>query len=95
MKNKLAQESLKAIGVAFKQFGEYSFFDKGPQEVMDVGSLVEKYRTLSAEEAGAAILELAQSEKHKGAGEILASSLLCDMQDWDELFEIPGVGDYL
>jgi hypothetical protein len=91
----LATECIKEIGVALKKFGTYSFDDKGPTEVMDVDVLVKKFRKLSAEEAGKAILELAESKEHDGRCEYLATTILCDLQDWDELFDIPGVADYL
>ena len=94
-KDQLVKHCLDEIGVALKRFGTYSYDDKGPHEVMDVDSLEEKMRSLSAQDAGDVILELAKSKKHDGRGEYLASTLLCNMQDWDELFEIPGVSDYL
>ncbi len=91
----LVKECLEDIGIALKSFGTYSFDDKGPTEVMDVDSIVEKFRSLSVNEAGKAILALAQSKKHGGRGEYLASTILCEMQDWDDLFAIPGVENYL
>ncbi len=94
-KDELAQHCLDEIGISLKRFGTYSYDDKGPHEVMDVDTLEEKFRTLTATDAGEVILKLAQSKKHKGRGEYLASTLLCNMQDWDELFEVPGVADYL
>ena len=92
----LVNECLADLGSALKQFGTYSFDDKGPHEVMDLDSLVGKFEDLDAKTAGAAILKLATSKKYEGRGQYLASSILCEMQEWDELFEeTPEVGDYL
>ena len=84
--NPLTVECIEKIGVALKMFGTYQYDDKGPNEVMNVDELEAKFRALPAKDAAAILLELNTSKKHKGRGSYLVSELVCNMQDWDELF---------
>jgi len=83
--------TLKELGVALKQFGEYTFSDKGAEEVMDLESLAEKYKALPAKEAAAVLMEVYKSKEHKGYGHSLAGTLIGEMQDWSELFDCPEI----
>lgn len=54
----LTKETLKALGTGLKMFGEYTFGDKGPHEVLDIDSIATKYRALPASQAAKLLLEL-------------------------------------
>lgn len=86
----LLDECLTELGLALKRFGTYTFDDKGAEEVMDVEVLEEKFRKMTPEDAATVLLALSRSKKHGGRGEALASTLICNMQDWDELFAVDG-----
>ena len=89
--NELTKECLTELGLALKQFGTYSFDDKGPHEVMYIDPLLAKFRVLPATEAARVLVELSESPEHSGRGNYLASTLVGEMEDWDELFEQPGI----
>ena len=91
--NELTNECLTELGVALKRFGTYSFDDKGPSEVMDIDRLVGKLRVMPVAEATTVLLELAASPEHKGRGNSLASTLVGELEDWDELFENPDIAE--
>lgn len=90
---KFVDQALSDLGVALKSFGTYSFDDKGPNEVMDLTPLVQMLRKMTPEEAGKSLCELASSGKHKGRGLYLAETLTMMLQDWDALFNQPGIDD--
>ena len=85
--------TLKELGVALKMFGEYTFGDKGANEVMDLESLAAKYRALPAKEAAAVLMEVYTSKEHKGNGNQLAGEIICCLQEWPELFECPEIDE--
>ena len=89
--DELAEECLAAIAAACKQFGTYSYDDKGPDEVMEVRDLVRKFQALDVKAAAHSLRILGNSPKHGNRGRMLAHSLLSDMEDWDELFDQPGI----
>ena len=86
----LLDECLSELGLALERFGTYTFDDKGAHEVMDVDVLAEKFRKLTPEDAATVLLALSKSKNHDGRGVGLASDLICNMQDWDELFAVDG-----
>lgn len=85
--NSLTIECLDKLGIALKRFGTYSYDDKGPQEVINVNELATKIKKLDPAEAIAVLLEINTSKKYEGRGSYLASTLICNLQDWDELFQ--------
>jgi len=87
----LAEECLDEISAAVKQFGTYSYDDKGPGEVMGVDKLVRKFRELDVKAAAHSLRILGNSPRQDGRGERLASCIIGEMEDWDELFEQPGI----
>jgi hypothetical protein len=91
--NELTNECLTELSVALKQFGTYSFDDKGPYEVMDVESLARKLRGMPVAEVTTVLLELAASPEHNGRGNSLASVLVSELDDWDELLEHPDIAE--
>jgi hypothetical protein len=58
---------------------------------MDIAALGEKFRAAPVEKAAEVLVELAASQEHDGRGNYLASTLVGEMEDWDELFEQPGI----
>ena|SRR3972149_5411325 len=87
----LVDACLKELGLALKRFGTYQFDDKGPGEVMNMNILLTMFRAVDAKTAGEALIKLSQVKKYEGRGESLASALVGDMENWDELFEQPGI----
>ena len=88
-----SKEIVKQLKTALKKFGEYSFLDKGPSEVMFVDPIVAELRKMSAEDAGKVLKEVAGLHKH---GQFLANNLVSDLEsmpeDWfNEVLRISGV----
>ena len=68
-------------------FGKYAFFDKGPDEVMNIYELTNKLREMSAEDAAKSLELLVNQKDPEGIYDRLASTLIVSMQDWDDLFD--------
>ena len=75
-----AHAQLKA---AIKQFGRYSYSDKGASEIMDLYPLIVELRAMTPEAAAKSLHALSKKENTH----ILVSELITNMQDWDELFQ--------
>jgi hypothetical protein len=92
----LAKKALDEMKSALTEFGRYSFFDKGPQEVMDMPRLSNEFRAAGVEPCATALKEIL-AIKDDEAGEMLVSAFLVRMQDWDEFWEAHSetLGDYL
>jgi len=88
----IVEQMLAAIEVALKQFGEYTYLDKGPGEVMDVDMYVEVVGKMSPDEVADSLIRLAETSQY---GAALASAILMDLQHWDELFENEEVAELL
>lgn len=86
------ESMIQDIQVALDQFGEYQYMDKGPSEVMDVDRWVQQVRDMPVEVASDVLLQLAGTGY---LGEMLASEILLNLQDWDELFENKDVADLM
>jgi len=84
---------LSELDLALKRFGTYSFDDKGPVEVMGLQELDLKFRELTPDEAADILVALSKCPLFEGRPESLVSSLIIDMQDWDELFETGKLDD--
>ena len=93
--NKLSLRIMSDLSQALKDFGTYTFWDKGPHEVMAINELAEEVQALPPKEAAEVLIEVAQQKKHKGAGLQVAGAIVLELQEWDELFEIPGIDDIL
>ena len=91
--NELTNECLTELGVALKRFGTYSFDDKGPSEVMDIDRLVRKLRVMPVAEATSVLLELASCNEYDGRSNELASVLVSELDDWDELLKHPDIAE--
>jgi len=80
----LVERALCEMNDAIKDFGEYTYGDKGPYEVMDIESLALDFRAYEPDAAAAALVELSKVNDN---AESLASCLTGHLQEWDELFE--------
>ena len=86
-----AKKAFKKLNEALKEFGTYSFDDKGPHEVMSIGILKSDLKAMSSEDALAA-LKIMVARKD-GRGQVLADAIICGLQgdevEWlDEAFLI-------
>lgn len=66
---------------AIKKFGTYSFWDKGPSEVMNLSPFVSALREMTAEDAAQKLKEL--SDMGDGQARVV-NEMLVDLQDMDE-----------
>lgn len=72
----------ESIDEAISQFGTYSYFDKGPWEVLDYNKLLNEMKSLDKSDALKISLEL--NNHANGVGENLAEFLLEDLGYMDE-----------
>lgn len=80
-----AQECCNQIDEALKLFGEYSYYDKGPYDVMDMRKIMNRFNKMPATEVRDVLLEVM---KHPH-GEKFATVVLDNSQGRsDEEFEI-------
>lgn len=85
---------LDKMQVALKQFGEYTFCDKGPQEVMSLREITDELEKMKADEVGAILKEV---KNHSDHGRILANALIDSLDhvlddEWfDKVINISGV----
>jgi hypothetical protein len=82
---------------AFAQFGRYTFYDKGPHEVMFIDEYADQLKELAGAEAGA-YLEALSKGAHEGAPNVAQAILgQCDdMPDdwWEACCEAAPSVDY-
>lgn len=84
----MANDILVDLASALKQFGEYSFDDKGPDEVMDLDKWASKLRNLQADQAGR-VMKLVGEGRKDGRGERLRDQFAIHLQDQpDQWFEV-------
>ena len=62
MRHPLSDEIITAIKAALKQFGEYNYYDKGPDEVMETEELLSKMEALSDEDLAKVCCDLIEYE---------------------------------
>lgn len=79
------------LQAAKKQFGEYSYHDKGASEVMDLRPIIDTLRELPINEVISELTALNQMEDTS----ILVMEIIMELQDWDELFEHPDMTELL
>lgn len=84
-----SKEILNQMRTALKEFGEYAFEDKGPDEVMAIQPIVDALKSMPAAEARTVLEEV-----HDGGdgGYALASYLVVSLDDqpeewWDTLMQ--------
>ena len=80
------EDVISEMKVSIREFGRYTFSDKGPVEVMDIHSIAEYLVTLSAEAVYGFIKELRGKTKINSDRELVARSLLVaiDTGPWTE-----------
>ena len=81
-------------------FGEYTLFDKGASEIVNVHSIGVRIEKLPAPEAAVILRSVSNSWSNlpgprSGAPARLAGELVLGLQEWDALFDEPGVADML
>ena len=91
-----AEEIINDMNLALKEFGTYSFMDKGPDEVMNLDPIVDELLDWHSIEEIAEILKTVS--KYNEYGERLSETLVSWMdnlndEDFDKLLELSGV-DY-
>jgi hypothetical protein len=81
----LAADILADLAKALKKFGEYSFDDKGADEVMQTSGYTTKLAALPADQAGL-VLKLVGEGREDGRGETLRNFLAGSLDAKD----VPG-----
>ena len=91
-----AREILKDLDKALKDFGTYTFDDKGPHEVMFIDDFTSRLKALPYKEA-AEVLKLVGEGRKDTRGETLRDTLVGSMDDapltdeqFEELLKISG-----
>lgn len=77
-------------------FGQYSFFDQGPDSVMDLTALSQQFRDAGADEAAGALRIILMADGLENEADHLVRALVSSLDDWDEIWEQHGdfLGDY-
>ena len=83
-----AKECIKRIDEALKEFGRYSYYDKGADEVMDIPDVVLELKGMTKDEILSVLTEVS---KHERANPFLCA-VIGSLDDWknpmaNELFE--------
>lgn len=76
-----AKQCITQINKAVRQFGEHNYYDKGPQEVMDIAAVCKSMEGMTAEQIGD-VLNTVKESKH---GEQFVSTMLVSLQDRTDL----------
>ena len=77
-----------------EQFGHYAYMmDGGPNEVVDVEALTERFRVIAPEDAAEVLRRLcyAPHQCKKADPFFLSNAIVHALQDWDDLFAQPGI----
>jgi len=90
--NAQVKEIIEQLDAALKQFGEYPYYDKGPREVMDVDSIVNRLRPLPGTEAGAILRMVAEEHEHgRHLVNHIAERFETMPEDWvEEMLRVSG-----
>jgi len=82
MKNKItSKEIVEEIKEAISMFGSYTYGDKGPQEVMDIDSIVDRLKELPVEDI---ITVLTEVRQRSGDAEPFLTVVAYSLQEWDD-----------
>jgi hypothetical protein len=88
-----AEEIKKLIKEAVKTFGSYSYKDKGPREVMDIDSIVDRFQFMEAEDVVVILFEV---RKVKDYGEDFVREILVSLQEvkkMDQMYSDERISD--
>jgi hypothetical protein len=72
-----SKECIKIIKEALRQFGEYSYHDKGPDEVIDMNTVLYAFKGMTAKQIADVLAEVRAYK----FGDPFVSSVLVDLQD--------------
>lgn len=90
------KEKIKGqLHLAIKQFGEYSFFDKGPDEVMLIGPIICDLEQLPLDQISKVLSGILDDEKEYG--QQLVATLITSLDhrpDFADLFEMDNRFEY-
>lgn len=92
------EKLIKEMEDGIKEFGSYSYFDKGPEEVMELGSILKQLNSQTKEEIHDFLKSVRGKTKRGSKREKLCSALLLKLQynkfsdeDWEYICEAsPG-----
>lgn len=100
----IVNDLIKELDYALTTFGEYSFHDKGPDEVMDINKIVRKVRGNRTIQEIATILtqfldnygKISSVGSEREAADLVNTIItdLDDMEDFDDLFELDDRFEY-
>jgi hypothetical protein len=76
-----SKEIIDEINYALKQFGEYTYNDKGAREVMDLEPITEELKTMSAEDV---LKVLTEVETNHPNPEPFLYSIICSLDSWKD-----------
>ena len=79
--NQILNQILYEKKEAIRMFGEYTYHDKGPSEVMDIDSICMRLEIIGAKYASDVLIELNKKDS------MLAGHILGALQEWDDLFD--------
>jgi len=77
-------EIITAIKLALKEFGEYTYYDKGAAEVMDIPAIVERLKLMTNAEIVAVLGELDKVESEVVDTGPCLSDICYAFDDWTE-----------
>lgn len=85
---------IKMMREAIRMFGEYTYDDKGPREVMPLDDICSRLRALGVDQAAKVLKDLRlKGRKSKGSRaydiERCWSAIMVALQDWDEFMDGP------
>lgn len=83
---------IKQLTEALEKFGTHAFYDKGPDEVMNIDMISIELKTMTAEEVGTILKEVAQSNPHgQNLIDCIIQDLDTELDDWfEKVIEISG-----
>jgi len=81
----LARSAINDMKAGIKEFGSYTYEDKGPHEVMDVGVHAAAFREAGSALAIQAFHDLVDGKDHRQIS--LAAGIVGELEDWDELWD--------
>lgn len=82
-----AKQCIDAIEAALKSFGEYSYYDKGADEVMGVGAFENAFKKMEAKDVAALLEEVAKYKHGSPFVQSVISGLDCMGEWFDRLLE--------
>lgn len=79
--NPISLSIIGKIDDALKQFGSYTFDDKGPYEVMDIGSIVYALKQKEVEEISTILSQILDNYENKKRSSSLVSTIIGELDE--------------